>query len=65
MQQLQKENIDEFKRHFRGDVLLPGEEGYDTGRSQEGLKELFRESELARTIPDPYKIQGHTHKSIG
>ena len=26
MKQLQKANIDEFKAHFRGNVLLPGDE---------------------------------------
>ena len=29
MQQLQKANIDEFKAHFRGDVLLPGDADYN------------------------------------
>lgn len=32
MKQLQKANIDEFKVHFRGDVLLPDEAGYDEVR---------------------------------
>ena len=32
MKQLQKANIDEFKAHFRGDVLLPGDAGYDEVR---------------------------------
>lgn len=32
MEQLQKANIDEFKVHFRGDVLLPDEAGYDEVR---------------------------------
>ena len=29
MKQLQKADIDEFKAHFRGEVLLPGDAGYD------------------------------------
>ena len=32
MKQLQKAKIDEFKAHFRGDVLLPGDAGYDEVR---------------------------------
>ncbi len=32
MKQLQKANIDEFKAHFQGDVLLPGDAGYDEAR---------------------------------
>lgn len=32
MQQLQRAEIDEFKRHFRGNVLLPGDRGYDDVR---------------------------------
>ena len=32
MKQLQKANIDEFKAHFQGDVLLPGDAGYDEVR---------------------------------
>ena len=32
MKQLQKANIDEFRAHFRGDVLLPGDPGYDEVR---------------------------------
>jgi len=32
MKQLQKARIDEFKAHFRGDVLLPGDAGYDEVR---------------------------------
>ena len=32
MRELQKSSIDEFKAHFRGDVLLPGDAGYDEAR---------------------------------
>ena len=32
MKQLQKAKIDEFKAHFRGDMLLPGDAGYDEVR---------------------------------
>jgi FAD/FMN-containing dehydrogenase len=32
MKQLQKASIDEFKAHFRGDMLLPAEEHYDEVR---------------------------------
>jgi len=32
MKQLQKANIDEFKVHFRGSVLLPGDAGYNEVR---------------------------------
>ena len=32
MKQPQKTKIDEFKAHFRGDVLLPGDAGYDDVR---------------------------------
>ncbi len=32
MKQLQRANIDEFKAHFRGDVFLPGDAGYDEVR---------------------------------
>jgi FAD/FMN-containing dehydrogenase len=32
MKQLQKANIDEFKAHFRGSVLLPGDAGYNEVR---------------------------------
>ena len=32
MRELQKSSIDEFKAHFRGDVLLPGDAGYDEVR---------------------------------
>jgi FAD/FMN-containing dehydrogenase len=32
MMQLQKTEIDEFKARFRGDVLLPGDTGYDEAR---------------------------------
>jgi hypothetical protein len=32
MKQLQNAKIDEFKVHFRGNVLLPGDAGYDGTR---------------------------------
>src|SRR5512136_128165 len=32
MKQLQEAEIDEFKAHFRGDLLLPGDAGYDEVR---------------------------------
>ena len=32
MGELQKSSIDEFKAHFRGDVLLPADAGYDETR---------------------------------
>jgi len=32
MKQLQKANVDELKAHFRGDLLLPGDAGYDEVR---------------------------------
>lgn len=32
MKQLQDEKIDELKKHLRGDVLLPGDEGYESAR---------------------------------
>lgn len=32
MKQLQKAKIDEFKAHFRGDVLVPGDASYDEVR---------------------------------
>ena len=32
MKQLQNELVDEFKAHFRGDVLLPGDADYDEVR---------------------------------
>ena len=33
MKQLQRAKIDEFKAHFRGDLLLPGDSGYDDVRA--------------------------------
>ena len=33
MKQLQKAKIDEFKAHFRGEVLLPGDASYDEVRA--------------------------------
>jgi hypothetical protein len=32
MGELQKSSIEEFKAHFRGDVQLPGDAGYDEAR---------------------------------
>ena len=32
MKQLQKANIDEFKAHFRGNMILPGDADYDEVR---------------------------------
>ena len=32
MNQLQSVNINELKRHFRGEVLLPGDKGYESAR---------------------------------
>jgi len=33
MKQLQRENLSEFKAHFRGDLVLPGDAGYDDVRA--------------------------------
>ncbi|WP_372679869.1 hypothetical protein [Desulfosarcina sp.] len=32
MKQLEKAKVDEFKAHFRGDVLFPGDADYDDVR---------------------------------